>query len=41
MLEQNLRRAVNADKTLMQKAIDDVEFEAYRDKPAYKDALIR
>lgn len=41
MLENALRRAVNADKAFTQKAINDVEFEAYRDKPAYKDALIR
>ncbi|RIJ41448.1 tetratricopeptide repeat protein [Pontibacter oryzae] len=41
LLEQNLRRAVNADKSLMQKAITDLEFSNYRDKPAYKDALIR
>ncbi|SFU46110.1 tetratricopeptide repeat protein [Pontibacter akesuensis] len=41
MLEENLRRAVNADSTFTQKAINDLEFEAYRDKAAYKDALIR
>lgn len=41
MLEQNLRLAVKADKALTQKAINDLEFSAYRDKPAYKDALIR
>ncbi|PTX14923.1 tetratricopeptide repeat protein [Pontibacter mucosus] len=41
MLENALRRAVNADKAFTQKAINDVEFEAYRDKAAYKDALIR
>ncbi|WP_266205267.1 tetratricopeptide repeat protein [Pontibacter kalidii] len=41
MLEQGLRRAVNADNTYMQKAISDMEFESYRDKPAYKEALIR
>lgn len=41
MLEQGLRRAVNADNSYMQKAISDMEFEAYRDKQAYKDALIR
>ncbi|OKL39614.1 tetratricopeptide repeat protein [Pontibacter flavimaris] len=41
MLEQGLRRAVNADSDYTQKAISDMEFEAYRDKPAYKEALIR
>ncbi|WP_299757644.1 tetratricopeptide repeat protein [uncultured Pontibacter sp.] len=41
MLEQGLRRAVSADKNFMQKAINDMEFEAYRNNQAYKDALIR
>ncbi|WP_181163613.1 tetratricopeptide repeat protein [Pontibacter mangrovi] len=41
MLKQGLRRAVNADRNFMQKAINDIEFEAYRDKPAYKEALIQ
>jgi tetratricopeptide (TPR) repeat protein len=41
MLEQNLRRSVRADKTYIQRAIDDTEFSAYRDKPVYKDALLR
>lgn len=41
VLEQNLRRAVRADKTFMERAISDREFEAYRDKAAYKDALLR
>ncbi|AKD04446.1 tetratricopeptide repeat protein [Pontibacter korlensis] len=41
MLEENLRRAVRADKRFTQKAINDIEFEAYRNKAAYKDALIR
>ncbi|GAB3813169.1 hypothetical protein GCM10028895_04930 [Pontibacter rugosus] len=41
MLEENLRRAVNADSSYTQKAIDDLEFAAFREKAAYKDALIR
>lgn len=41
MLEEGLRRAVRADNSFMQKAINDIEFEAYRNKAAYKDALIR
>ncbi|PRY12300.1 tetratricopeptide repeat protein [Pontibacter ummariensis] len=41
LLEQNLRKAVQADKAFMQKAINDLEFEAYRDKAAYQDALMR
>ncbi|WP_276499676.1 tetratricopeptide repeat protein [Pontibacter litorisediminis] len=41
MLEQGLRRAVRADKSFTQKAINDMEFATYRDKQAYKDALIR
>ncbi|MCX2741539.1 tetratricopeptide repeat protein [Pontibacter anaerobius] len=40
-LQQGLRRAVNADNSFMQKAINDMEFEAYRKKQSYKDALIR
>jgi tetratricopeptide (TPR) repeat protein len=40
-LTQHLRRALQLDKSLMQKAIDDLEFSAYRDKPAYKDAFLR
>ncbi|GAB3197330.1 tetratricopeptide (TPR) repeat protein [Pontibacter aydingkolensis] len=41
MLEENLRRAVRADQSYIQKAINDLEFKPYRDKAAYKDALIR
>ncbi|MDX5438672.1 MAG: tetratricopeptide repeat protein, partial [Pontibacter sp.] len=41
MLEANLRRAVRADRTFMEKAINNLEFKPYRDKAAYKDALIR
>ncbi len=40
-LEQNLRRAVNTDRSFIEKAINDLEFEAYRDKAPYKDALLR
>jgi tetratricopeptide (TPR) repeat protein len=40
MLEQNLRSAVQADKAFVQRAIEDTEFAAYRDRPAYKDALL-
>ncbi|WP_299824530.1 tetratricopeptide repeat protein [uncultured Pontibacter sp.] len=40
-LESNLRRAVRADQAYTQKAINDLEFDSYRDKAAYKDALIR
>ncbi|MDX5480905.1 MAG: hypothetical protein LPK07_04420 [Hymenobacteraceae bacterium] len=41
LLENNLRRAVRADKSFMQRAINDLEFEAYRDKAVYKDALLQ
>ncbi|GAA4428312.1 hypothetical protein GCM10023188_12400 [Pontibacter saemangeumensis] len=41
MLEQNLRRSVRSDNSFMEKAISDREFEAFRDKAVYKDALLR
>ena len=41
MLEEHLRKAVRADQSFTQKAISDLEFKDYRDKAAYKDALIR
>ena len=41
MLEENLRKAVAADQSFTQKTINDIEFKPYRDKAAYKDALIR
>ncbi|MEJ8802693.1 tetratricopeptide repeat protein [Pontibacter sp. H249] len=41
MLESNLRQAVRADKSFTQKAINDLEFSDYRNKAAYKDALIK
>lgn len=41
MLEENLRKAVKADPAYTEKAINSLEFKPYRNKPAYKDALIR
>ena len=41
MLEDNLRKAVKADSAYTEKAINSLEFKPYRNKPAYKDALIR
>ncbi|WP_347156636.1 tetratricopeptide repeat protein [Pontibacter chitinilyticus] len=41
MLEQHLRQAVQADSSFTQRAINDLEFEAYHDSPAYKATLIR
>ncbi|MBC5992125.1 tetratricopeptide repeat protein [Pontibacter cellulosilyticus] len=41
MLEQNLRKAVRADKSYTLKAINSLEFKPYRSKAAYKDALIK
>ncbi|MHA6247666.1 tetratricopeptide repeat protein [Pontibacter sp. CAU 1760] len=39
-LEQNLRRAIQADRSYTQKAITDPEFESYREKNSFKDALL-
>ncbi len=41
MLTENLRKAVNADRTFTQKAIEDIEFGNYRGKSAFEDALSR
>lgn len=41
LLEENLRRAVQADPSLVQRAATDIEFKAYKGKPAYTDALTR
>ncbi|MHC2990779.1 hypothetical protein OB13_03980 [Pontibacter sp. HJ8] len=37
----HLRRAIRSDRTFMEKALNDLEFTAYRDKAAFKDALLR
>lgn len=39
LLKHGLYRAIQADRSYMERAIDDPEFEAYRKKDAYKDAF--
>lgn len=41
LLESSLRKAIKADNTFVQKAINDLEFRTYKGKPAFEDALIR
>ncbi len=39
MLTSHLRQAIRSDNSYTLKAIEDMEFDAYRNQPAYKDAF--